>query len=164
MSRLLATISTLAATTLLGVSAAMACATPDEAAMFDVAGLKSELMVTALTCNADAQYDAFVTRFKPVLLQDDQELQTYFRHTYGRAGQTAHDAYITNVANKMSEVGVAEGTGFCQHHLVLFPEVLALSTPSQLDLFAASRGYLEPVAPPRCTMLARDPPSGSVRR
>jgi len=164
MSRLLAGIYGLAATTLLGVSVAMACATPDEAAMFDVAGLKSELMVTALTCNADAQYDSFVMRFKAVLLQDDEQLVVYFEHTYGRAGQSAHDAYITNVANKMSEVGVAEGTGFCQNHMVLFPEVLALSNPSQLALFAASRGYVEPVAPPLCTMLAADPRQGGIHR
>ncbi len=164
MPRLLAAIYGLAATTLLGVSVAMACATPDEAAMFDVAGLKSELMVTALTCNADSQYDAFVMRFKAVLLQDDEQLLVYFEHTYGRAGQTAHDSYITNVANKMSEVGVAEGTDFCQHHLVLFPEVLALASPAQLALFAASRGYVEPVAPPRCTMLANDPQQSGAHR
>lgn len=164
MSGLPSAIVGLAATTLLGVSVAMACATRDEAAMFDVAGLKSELMVTALTCNADSQYDAFVNRFKPVLLQDDRQLGLYFQHTYGRAGQTAHDAYITNVANGMSEIGVAEGTSFCQQHLVLFPEVLALGSPAQLALFAASRGYIEPVAPPRCTMVATDPRPGTVRR
>lgn len=164
MSRLPSAILGLAATTLLGVSVAMACATRDEAEMFDVAGLKSELMVTALTCNADSQYDAFVNRFKAVLLQDDHQLGMYFLHTYGRAGQTAHDAYITNVANKMSELGVAEGTGFCQQHMVLFPEVLALASPAQLALFAASRGYVEPVTPPRCTMVATDPRPSTVRR
>lgn len=164
MSNWLAAAYGLVATTFLGVSVAMACATSDEAAMFDVAGLKSELMVTALTCNADSKYDAFVSRFRSVLLSDDKALEIYFEHTYGRAGQTAHDAYITNVANKMSEIGVSEGTNFCQHHMVLFPEVLALSSPSQLALFAASRGYVEPVAPPRCTMMAKDPPSGGVRR
>lgn len=164
MSKWLAAAYGLAATTFLGITVAAACATPDEAAIFDVAGLKSELMVTALACNADTQYNAFVSRFKSVLLSDDQQLQLYFQHTYGRAGQTAHDAYITNVANKMSEVGVAEGTGFCAHHLVLFPQVLALSNPSQLALFAASRGYVEPVAPPRCTMVATDPRPSGVHR
>jgi hypothetical protein len=157
MLRLLAALYGLAAAVLIGVPVARACATPHEAAMFDVAGLKSELMVTALSCNADAQYNAFVTRFQAVLVADDQELNGYFLHTYGRAGQAAHDAYITNVANKMSEVGVNEGTEFCHRHLALFPMVLGLESPADLALFAASRGYVEPIAPARCTITVSDP-------
>jgi len=164
MSRLLAAAYGLVAGTLFGISVAMACATPHEAAMFDVAGLKSELMVTALTCDADAQYDAFVQRFRTILLADDQELAGYFLHIYGRAGQAAHDAYITNVANRMSEVGVSEGTDFCRHHLILFPEVLALGSPAKLALFAATRGYVEPIAPPSCAIIAADPRSTTARR
>lgn len=137
---------------LAGAPAAFACATPQEAQMFDVAGLKSELMVTAISCNADSQYNAFVTRFRPELLADDHELGAYFRHKYGRAGQAAHDSYTTNIANKMSEKGVAQGTEFCRRHLALFSEVLGLKDVSELRLFAVSRGYLEPVAPARCRM------------
>lgn len=148
----------LACAMLAGVVTAQACATPHEAALFNVAGLKSELMVTAISCNDDAEYNSFVTRFRAVLLADDQGLTSYFVHTYGRAGQAQHDAYITNIANQMSQVGVAEGTEFCHRHLVLFAEVLALGSPAQLEAFAASRGYVEPVAPAPCTVTASDPP------
>ncbi len=164
MSNWLAAIYTLVASTFLGMSVAVACATSHETAMFDVAGLKSELMVTALTCNADSQYNAFVSRFRTILLVDDRELQGYFQHTYGGAGQAAHDAYITNVANKMSELGVSEGNDFCRRHLVLFSEVLGLDRVADLALFAASRGYVEPIAPPSCTMIAADPRQGAGRR
>lgn len=136
-----------------GAPAAFACATPREAQMFDVAGLKSELMVTAIACNADSEYNAFVTRFKPELLADDEQLGTYFRQRYGRASQAAHDAYTTNVANKMSESGVKQGTDFCLRHLALFSEVLRLRSVSDLRLFAMSRGYVDPVAPERCRMV-----------
>ncbi|HUA78490.1 MAG TPA: hypothetical protein VMA86_12545 [Acetobacteraceae bacterium] len=133
-----------------GTSGAMACGTPQQEAMFDVAGLKSELMVTTLSCNADAQYNAFITRYQSILQADDAALQNYFVHTYGRAGQAAHDAYITTIANKMSEIAVAEGNNFCRNHLAIFSEALALDQKNDLALFAASRGYVEPIAPESC--------------
>jgi hypothetical protein len=74
-----------------------------------------------------------------------------------------HDAYVTNVANKMSEVGIAEGNGFCRRHLAVFAEALALASPSELAMFAASRGYVQPVAPEGCTVLAADPPQLAAR-
>lgn len=164
MPRFLVALCTCAATALMGVPMALACATPREAAMFDIAGLKSELMVTALSCNADSQYNAFVSRFQAILRADDEQLGRYFLHTYGRAGQAAHDAYITNVANKMSEVGVNEGTDFCRRHLALFASVLALTDPAELPLFAASRGYVAPVAPERCTIVASDAQAAVAQR
>ncbi|HUC18437.1 MAG TPA: hypothetical protein VMA37_12220 [Acetobacteraceae bacterium] len=140
---------------LAGAPGAFACATPQQEAMFDVAGLKSELMVTALSCNADSQYNAFITRYQVLLRADDSELQTYFVRAYGsNAGQSAHDTYITTVANKMSEIGIAEGTDFCRRHLAVFAEALALASPGDLALFAASRGYVQPVAPESCTTTA----------
>ncbi|HTU54122.1 MAG TPA: hypothetical protein VMF62_09140 [Acetobacteraceae bacterium] len=163
MPRLLAALYGSAALVLAGTPVALACATPSEQAMFDVAGLKSELMVTALSCDADSQYNAFVVRYQGILQADDSELQTYFVHTYGRAGQAMHDAYVTNVANKMSEVGIAEGNGFCRRHLAVFAEALALASPSELAMFAASRGYVQPVAPEGCTVLAADPPQLAAR-
>ncbi len=133
-----------------GASGALACATPTQTAMFDIAGLKSELMVTTLSCNADSEYNAFITRYRALLQADDAALQHYFVRTFGGGGQAAHDAYITTVANKMSEIAVAEGNNFCRRHLVLFSEVLALDRTDSLALFAASRGYVEPIAPASC--------------
>jgi hypothetical protein len=155
MPRLFATLYGSAAMVLVGAvaasSGALACATPQQLAMFDVAGLKSELMVTTLTCNADSQYNAFITRYRAILQADDAALQRYFVHAYGRAGQAAHDTYITGIANKMSEIAVAEGTDFCRHHLAVFAEALALDHTNDIALFAASRGYVEPIAPESCT-------------
>ena len=67
MPRLLAALYGSAALALAGAPVAFACATPSEQAMFDVAGLKSELMVTALSCDADSQYNAFVLRYQGML-------------------------------------------------------------------------------------------------
>jgi hypothetical protein len=155
MPRLLAALYGSAAVIFIGAVAAspgaLACATPQQLAMFDVAGLKSELMVTTLSCNADSQYNAFITRYRAILQADDSALQSYFVRAYGRAGQAQHDAYITNIANKMSEIAVAEGTNFCRHHLAVFAEALALDHTDNLALLAASRGYVEPIAPESCT-------------
>ena len=47
-----------------GIAAAKPCAKPADVTAFDVAGLKSKLMVTALTCNQQDRYNDFVQRFR----------------------------------------------------------------------------------------------------
>ncbi|MEE8659694.1 hypothetical protein [Sorlinia euscelidii] len=46
-------------------------------------GLKSELMVTALSCSAQDRYNAFVTKFRPKLAEEEGRLDRYFRSNYG---------------------------------------------------------------------------------
>ena len=55
-------VSAVLATGLLsaGIAAAQPCAKPADVTAFDVASLKSKLMVTALTCNQQDRYNDFV--------------------------------------------------------------------------------------------------------
>ncbi len=133
----------IAAAFCLGLSAAHAAPTCAEQPVFDVEALKSEMMVLATDCHADAQYNAFMERFHPELLANEHALDAYFRRQYGRRGQTEHDSFITSLANAQSEMGLHQGTDFCPRNAVLFHEALVVNS-NELPAFAAGKDLLPP--------------------
>lgn len=121
------------------VQAAQRCAVPSEQAVFDLEALKSELMVLAVACHSDTQYNAFVRRFQTSLAANEHELTAYFQHTYGRRSQGEQDSYITTMANEQFNSGLKQGTDFCPRNMALFEEAMALETPADLPLYAAAK-------------------------
>ena len=133
-----------------GLAVADTCTQTKEKSAFDVAGLKSELMVIALTCDTRDKYDQFVLRYRPVLQGHEKSLNTYFARSYGRKGQQQHDDYITQLANAQSEFGLKRGTLFCQENVGMFDEVLALPQGTDLATFAAGKNLTQPVSFTEC--------------
>jgi hypothetical protein len=143
MRRLFATF---VATSLLAPGIASAsCLKPYEGTAMNMAGLKSQLMVTALACDTRDRYNSFVMTFRPLLQREDTALNSYFSHHYGRSWRTEHDSYITQLANVQSEASIQQGTLFCQQNVVLFDQVLALKTSKDLTDFANDKPMLQPV-------------------
>jgi hypothetical protein len=136
-----------AASLLLGqIANAQPCARPADKTAFDVAGLKSQLMVTALTCDVRERYNDFVHRFQSELMQQERALTAYFGRSFGHRGQQEHDDYITSLANTLSEDGIKLGTLFCQHSVGLFDAVLALPQGATIASFAADRAFNQPIS------------------
>ena len=119
--------------------AATLCKASSDRTMFEVEALKSELIVLATSCHQSTEYNAFVGRYQPALVSYDHALDAYFKRTYGRAAEREHDAYITNLANAQSDVGLVQGTDFCPRNDILFHEVMALDNASELPLYAAGK-------------------------
>lgn len=117
---------------------------------FDVQGLKSELMVTALSCNVQDRYNAFVEKFRPDLTAQEVALNSYFRTTYGRGAQTAHDDYITQLANAQSERGLKAGVAFCQQRVSMFDEVAVLDNATDLGGYAEAKDIVQPASYETC--------------
>ena len=130
--------------------AAQHCAQPRDKAAFDVMGLKSQLMVTALTCDIRERYNAFVMRFRAGLVAQDRALISYFGREFGRRATQEHDEYVTSLANVQSEAGLRFGVAFCAHEAGLFDRVMALSAPTELPGFAATQEITQPVALVAC--------------
>jgi hypothetical protein len=118
------------------------CARPAELSAFDVAKLKSQLMVTALACDVRDRYNDFVLRFRTDLMAKEHSLVSYFNRAFGGRGQQAHDDYITTLANAQSEAGIKQGTLLCQQTVGLFDAVLALPNGADLAGFAGTRSEL----------------------
>ena len=156
----------LASAGLLGAAQAQAatqCGMSPAREAFDVQGLKSELMVTALSCGAQDRYNSFVAKFHPDLTAEEQELTGYFDHEYGRSARKEHDDYITQLANVESERGLQAGTQFCDQRLAMFDEVLALNNASDLGGYAEAKDIVQPASYELCAAPAPVRSSGHVR-
>jgi hypothetical protein len=136
-------------------SAAEPCARPVDLTAFDVAGLKSKLMVTAITCSQQDLYNQFVQRFRADLMVHERNLNGYFARVYGGRAQHEHDDYITSLANTQSESGIQQGTLFCQQNVSIFTEVLAIVKGSDLPAYAASKALPQPISLVACPQPTR---------
>ena len=111
---------------------------------FNVIGLKSALMVAALSCNQQDQYDAFMTSFHPHILSAQHTLDAYFHKASGPySGQKMEDNFITLLANNQSDEGIAAGSNFCLNSQAEFSAVLTLKTPEDLDHFVTDQAPLD---------------------
>ena len=118
---------------------------------FEVSGLKSELMVTALSCNEQDRYNAFVAKFHPDLIAEEGVLNSYFSRTYGRGAQSAHDDYITQLANVQAEGGLKSGVAFCEQRASMFDEVSALDNARDLSAYAEGKDIVQPASFTTCS-------------
>ena len=147
-----------------GMAFAEPCARPADVTAFDIAGLKSKLMVTALTCSQQDRYNDFVQRFRSELMTQERALHAYFARVSGGRAQHAHDDYITSLANTQSENGIRQGTLFCQQNVGLFTEVLTLTKGTELSTFAASKQLPQPIEVSACPPPVRTAQATSTRR
>ncbi len=105
---------------------------------FNVIALKSALMVAALTCNQQEQYDQFMTSFQPHVLDEQHVMDKYFRRIGGYYGQAREDDFVTLQANNQSVGGISQGGMFCLNNIAEYKAVLALKTDSDLDNFVTA--------------------------
>ena len=117
----------------LAQAVAAGCTTPQEDKAFLLLGLRTELMETALTCNAQDQYNTFMSTFKPDLAAQEKVVNQFFRT---RGGQHAHDAYVTQMANTQSSGGLVAGTRLCDRNMPMFQETTGLQWADDLYAYA----------------------------
>jgi hypothetical protein len=148
-----------------GIASAQPCAKPADVSAFDIAGLKSKLMVTALTCNQQERYNEFVQRFRSDLMTHDRALHAYFARAFGGGRAVReHDDYITNLANTQSQSGIRQGTLFCQQTVGIFNEVMALQKGADLPVYAASKALPQPIEVVACPAPTRTAQVNTNRR
>jgi hypothetical protein len=103
---------------------------------FNVIGLKSALMVAALSCADQTKYDAFMATFQPHILAEQHVMDAYFRKASGPySGQKMEDDFITLLANNQSISGIGQGRVFCLNSEAEYTAVSTLKTPDQLNRF-----------------------------
>ena len=135
---------------LLAGQAQAECIRPADTTAFEVTGLKTRLMVTALTCDANSKYNDFVTRYRPELTSEDRALNTYFSRVHGRASAKQRDDYVTQLANSESQTGLKQGSLFCNTNLPIFDEVMALRGGAELANYAGAKSVGQPIATGGC--------------
>jgi hypothetical protein len=126
------------------------CGKPADKASFAVAGLKTQLVVLAISCHSNDQYNDFVRRFRPDLLAQEKTLGSYFSRAYGRKASDQQNDYITALANNTSRTGLASGVEYCQRNQSKFSEVMALKNGSELAAYASAQNIDQPLTVPDC--------------
>jgi hypothetical protein len=138
-------ISAVAALTVLSAQPVLAerqCSSIADQSAFEVQALRSELMVLATGCHDDERYNAFIRRYQGDLQSNERTINAYFQHRYGRAAQTEHDRFVTDLANAISRQGSDLGGDFCPRNGLIFSEVLALESAAELADFAAAKNLV----------------------
>jgi len=101
--------------------------------------LQTELMVSALYCDQQARYNAFVRRFEGELVSSGRQLKALFVTRHGaRHAIPKLDAFLTRLANKESQRRLTLGIRYCRDAQDLFTRVLRLPQ-RQLVTFASER-------------------------
>lgn len=115
------------------------CLSQAERGAVEVAALRSELMVLATGCHADNDYNAFVRKYQPSLVSNEAAIGDLMKRKYGKRAQVEHDRFTTEMANAESDRGLRLGGDFCAHDGMLFSEVMALTSPTDLPAYAAGK-------------------------
>jgi hypothetical protein len=142
MRRLVTAVAALSLITSQSAFAARPCTSLSDQSAFEVQALRSELMVLATGCHDDDSYNAFIRRYQPELQANEKQVSAYFQHRFGRAGQTEHDRFVTDLANAMSRQGSDLGGDFCGRNGLMFHEVLALDGAAELSDYAAGKNLI----------------------
>ncbi len=154
-------LSSLAAVSLLAVQqaeaqTALSCLGPQERSVVEIAALRSELMVLATGCRMDDHYNAFIRKFQADLVSNEKAVDEMFKRKYGKRAQQEHDRFTTELANGESSAGMRLGTDFCERNGMIFTEVMALRSPSELPAYAAGKD-LVPNTTDVCSEVAMAP-------
>ena len=137
------------------MAAAQNCVRPADRTAFDVAGLKSQLMVAAITCDASERYNSFILRYRTDLVAQEKVLTAYFARNFGRKAQAQHDDYITALANSVSQNGLKAGSAFCERTMPAFDSVMKLHGATELSDFATGQAPAQPIELVGCVSPAR---------
>ncbi len=131
--------------------AAPACLQPGEVHGFNIIGLKSALMVGALSCDMEKNYDGFMVKFQPQILEAQQQMDHYFVRAGGLAGQALEDQFTTQLANSESDAAAAQGAAFCGQAAKQFATAAGLGGTLDLISYAVKLNLAAPPgAPAQC--------------
>jgi hypothetical protein len=139
------------AAALIGPGAAIAaCLQPAEKTAFDVRALQSQLMVVALTCQQQDDYNNFVRRHMNELNNAQRGVTNYHRRVHGAQHQRQLDLYITNLANSQMQAGITRGSFFCREQAPLFQMAMQANTREELANLAVQREIPQPLGAEAC--------------
>lgn len=136
------------------IASATVCVQPAEKTAFDIRALQSQLMVAALSCGQQDDYNTFVRKFQSDLGTAFRNVAGHFRRTAGAQHQRQLDQYITNLANGQSQLSIARGSFFCREQAPLFQQAIAASTPAELAQISVTREVHQALTTPMCAAAA----------
>lgn len=118
----------LIAATCSGSVFAAECVAPRERDSQTVRALQSRLMIAAFSCNARADYNQFVNRYRHHLAFHGYGLRQYFRKKHGGGHLQALNRFVTRLANGASQASISDRGGFCAQSRTILAELMTVPT------------------------------------
>jgi len=141
---------------------AQSCLRPADKAAFDVRALQSQLMVAALLCKQDEQYNSFVRTHQSSLSQAWEGMSSYYRRANGAVGVRSRDNFVTELANVQQMDSGRQGSQFCQNVAPLFTAAMAAPKTSEgLAQLAVANGLSNPHGRSDCGAAAATTPASA---
>lgn len=111
---------------------AATCANTKEKQAIDLRTLQSQLMVSALSCGMQPEYNSFIEKFNPVLASAGGDLKSYFTRVYSGRGKKELNSFVTRLANDISQQSLSSSfERFCIENERIFQSLSRVS-PSEL--------------------------------
>lgn len=132
------------------IASAQVCVQPAEKIGFDIRALQSQLMVAALACGQQDDYNAFVRRYQNEVAGAFRSVAAHFRRTAGAQHQRQLDQYITNLANGQSQMSIARGSFFCREQAPLFQAAMTATNSAELAQVAVTLQVHQVLTTPEC--------------
>lgn len=119
---------------------AFVCTLPRDERALGTRLLQTELMVAALSCQTQSQYNAFVGKFRDELVPQGFALKAFFKRAYGSGAEQRLTSFVTALANERSAASLGQWPGYCAKTGDLFAQTLALK-PGELTTFALAQPF-----------------------
>ena len=129
--------------------AAERCLRDVEKKAFNARALQSELMIVALRCGRQVEYNIFVQRHQRELTDAYQQITSHFARIDGSDGQQERDQFITDLANIQSLDGMRQRE-FCSDGRTLVTESLHLRDAAEMSRFVAEKNVINIYTVPDC--------------
>ncbi len=103
------------------------CATNSEMQAMNLHALKSSLMVAALSCGQQTEYNSFISKNQSLYSSDSQNVKGYFSRQYGGSAEYQMNRFITKLANEASNVSMKqESVAYCSAMKDSFKSIAAM--------------------------------------
>lgn len=120
---------------------AIDCAYEGEQNALNIQALQSRLMVSALSCGQQKDYNSFMKRFGKHLSSYHKKTKHYFNRVYSGQSEEKLNGFVTSLANQSSKISLnVDLDKFCNRSEALFDEIIG-AKPYKLEKIAAKRSF-----------------------
>jgi hypothetical protein len=143
MKKVIISVATCVSILTSSASYAASCASPIEEKALNARALQSYLMVAAISCGQQANYNTFMSKHGKSLAEQGRVLKGYFNRVYAKKANDKLNHFITYLANESSKRSLKiEDSAFCQASEEVFSR-LSKNDSSQFFQLASASTYSE---------------------
>jgi hypothetical protein len=117
------------------------CANKEEANALDFTAIQSSMMVAALSCNQQSQYNKFIKKYKKEVSNGGVQIKSYFKRTYGNKYESKLNNFMTKLANKATKSSmVSDSDTYCEESSAALNNLLSIKD-NQISKFKHRKQY-----------------------